>query len=266
MEDVGVAPGTPQGGGWSAATGPGPVHRVNTIPDRISHHRVPATRPGPIHRIETMSDPFDRRMTRTTCRRDTRDPPHERLAKGCSGEANPEKRDPVTQKPHRALDLIGSHPAVFARQGSVVATWRSYGGRRLGPYYRLVYREEGRQRTVYLGRAGELVDRVRAALAKLQRPIRERRRLARIGGQIRVSLRREKARLGMILRRWGLYLKGFELRGGRGRLERGLSVPPRRLPRAACPPASAQLTRWASIGSNRGRAWVRVRSTSGRSS
>ena len=167
------------------------------MPDPIAHRRVPLLRRSSVFAGRNVVHCFSE-----------------------TGEANPEKRDPVTQKPHRALELIGLRPAAFARQGSVVATWRSYGGRKLGPYYRLVYREEGRQRTVYLGRAGELVDRVRAALAKLQRPIRERRRLARIGGQVRVALRREKARLGMILRRWGLYLKGFELRGGRGRLER----------------------------------------------
>ncbi|MHB1038659.1 MAG: hypothetical protein ACYC0Y_28885, partial [Pirellulales bacterium] len=64
------------------------------------------------------------------------------------------------------FDTIRTHildrRAIFARQGFVVATWRTRGGARFGPYYQLAYREAGRQRAIYLGRSAELADQVRA--------------------------------------------------------------------------------------------------------
>ena len=129
---------------------------------------------------------------------------------------------PVTQndggeKPlhHKALRLLEAAPCRFARQGSVVATWRYYQARKLGPYYRLVYREEGRQRSVYLGRSGELVRQVRERLAQLQAYRNLRRVLRRSAEQTRASLRRVRADLDRRLRSWGLRLKGWEIRGWR---------------------------------------------------
>ena len=119
----------------------------------------------------------------------------------------------VDQNRHRALRLIASQPALFRRQGSVAASWREYRGRKLGPYYRLAYRHGGRQCSVYLGRAGKLVEQVRAALRRLQGPLSRLRTLARFRARIKASLRREKLRLDGHLRRFGLYLKGFETRG-----------------------------------------------------
>ena len=61
----------------------------------------------------------------------------------------------------RVRAAVMAEPRRFARQGSVVASWRVYAGRRLGPYLRLAYREGRRQRSIYLGRCAELVRRVR---------------------------------------------------------------------------------------------------------
>jgi len=121
----------------------------------------------------------------------------------------------VDQNLHPALELIASQPRLFQGQGSVVAGWRRYRGRRLGPYYRLVYRHRGRQCSVYLGRSGELAERVRAALKQLQAPLRRFREFARVRARIKASLRRERAWLDAELRKSGLYLKGFEPRGWR---------------------------------------------------
>jgi len=49
----------------------------------------------------------------------------------------------VDQHAHPALARIARLPEVFARQGSVVATWRGTGARRHGPYFQLAYREDG---------------------------------------------------------------------------------------------------------------------------
>jgi hypothetical protein len=103
---------------------------------------------------------------------------------------------------------------LFARQGAVVAGWRTYRNRRLGPYFRLAYREGGRQRSIYLGRCAELARRVAELLARLQHPLRDRRLFARLKAQVRASLRLAKAELEQALAPWGIRLEGFEFRGG----------------------------------------------------
>ncbi|MFH1923443.1 MAG: hypothetical protein ABIP48_26585 [Planctomycetota bacterium] len=126
-----------------------------------------------------------------------------------------ENRESVDQNSHRALGLIAARPEVFARQGSVVAIWRRYRGRKLGPYFRLAYREAGRQCSVYLGRAGRVVEAVRGALAELQRPLKRFREYRKARAQIKASLGPVKRELDRRLRRVGLYMKGFEVRGWR---------------------------------------------------
>lgn len=113
----------------------------------------------------------------------------------------------------RVKKTVLAAPSRFAAQGAVVAGWRERGGRRLGPYYRLAYREGGRQRSIYLGRYGELVRRVRALLVGLKRPLRERRRMRRLKAQVRAALGRCKARVAELLAPWGVRTKGFEFRG-----------------------------------------------------
>ena len=86
-----------------------------------------------------------------------------------------EKHDFVDQKLRGVLELIEQQPELFAKQGSVVETWRAYHGRKLGPYYRLAYRDGGRQRSIYLGASKERARRVQAALSALQHPAAESR-------------------------------------------------------------------------------------------
>jgi hypothetical protein len=121
---------------------------------------------------------------------------------------------------------------LFARQGAVVASWRYYRGRKLGPYFRLAYRQYGRQQFVYLGREGALVQRVRAVLAHLHAPRRAARALAHARHLAMASLRTAKVRLDSGLRGWGLRLKGLEIRGWRTSLLRGLQSFRPQVPRA----------------------------------
>ena len=126
-----------------------------------------------------------------------------------------EKTTIFHQQPHRALRLIAEQPALFLRQGSVEASFRRYGGRRLGPYFRLRYEEAGRCRRVYLGRDERLAAQVRQALAAIRcqaDPLRFHRLLRK---KIRLSMRLDKTALDARLRAFGLRLKGFELRGSR---------------------------------------------------
>jgi hypothetical protein len=132
---------------------------------------------------------------------------------------NTEKPDPGDQKTLARFNRVESHllqhPALFATQGSVAATYRTYRGRRLGPYFQLVYRQDGRKRSIYLGRSQELADRVRQLLDQLQTPHRQRRLSKRLTAQVRSSLRLWKDRLRNVLVLWGITLKGFEFRGVR---------------------------------------------------
>ena len=116
---------------------------------------------------------------------------------------------------HPALQLIAARPDLFSRQGYVAATHRHRNGKTFGPYYSLNYREDGRQRSIYLGRAGILVEQVRHALDTRQKSRAQYRLFTRLERQIRASLRLQKLRVRALLRPFGLRLKGYEVRGWR---------------------------------------------------
>jgi hypothetical protein len=126
-----------------------------------------------------------------------------------------EKPKPADQLPHPALALIAARPDLFSRQGYLTAVFRRRQGKTFGPYYLLNYREDGRLRSIYLGRPGELVERVRQALDARHRPITQYRLFDRLAKQIRASLRMEKVRVRALLCPLGLRLKGSEVRGWR---------------------------------------------------
>ena len=143
------------------------------------------------------------------------------------------------QLPHSALELIAARPDLFARQGYLTATFRRRNGKTFGPYYLLNYREDGRLRSVYLGRAGKLVEQVRQALDARHRPVTEYRLFERLAKQIRASLRIERIRVRALLCPFGLRLKGSEVRGWRFSPLRWLLPRRRRL----CPPLVGRVPR-----------------------
>jgi len=119
----------------------------------------------------------------------------------------------VDQKLAEATALLTRSPALFRRQGAVVATWRRVAGRAHGPYYSLRYRDQRRQRSHYLGRCELLAAAVRNRLARLQRPRRTALRFAKLRAAVQASLRRQKQALrAQLERELGLTLKGFEVR------------------------------------------------------
>jgi hypothetical protein len=126
-----------------------------------------------------------------------------------------ENPDFVGQKRAEVLGLLAARAPLLARQGSVQGSWRFYHGRRRGPYFRLVWREGGRQESLYLGADRALAEEVRRALAELQAPLREQRALDRLRTLARAALKRHKRDLDRELRRRGAYLKGYEIRGRR---------------------------------------------------
>ncbi len=115
--------------------------------------------------------------------------------------------------PRSPLDFIRANLHIFTRRGSVVASYRTKNGRRFGPYYRLAYVDNGRQRSRYLGRASRLVRRVRRLLARFQKPRNDRRQLARADRQRKTNLRRAKRHWQQTLLAYGLYARGWGVRG-----------------------------------------------------
>jgi hypothetical protein len=99
---------------------------------------------------------------------------------------------------------------VLAVGGFVRSYWKNYQGKRLGPYYRVVYWHDGRRRSLYLGSDPLLADHVVRLLENWQRDHREELYLRRLRAKIRASLRREKANLRKLLAPLGFRMKGFE--------------------------------------------------------
>jgi hypothetical protein len=113
------------------------------------------------------------------------------------------------------IGSLNEYAHVLARNGSIVATWRGRGDGRTGPYFRLAFRDKGKQRSLYLGSDPVAVEEIRRWLADLQ----ETRLRVRRERMIRKVLAQELARARMAwrqeLEKIGLFLKGHEIRGWR---------------------------------------------------
>lgn len=125
--------------------------------------------------------------------------------------------DPTTSGPTApdALSGLCLDPAdrdALARQGVVVAEYRSCHHRRWGPYFKLRWRRNGRQQVRYLGRDPARAELVRAALAVLRRPRRLARQLAALLHQARAGLARAKVVLAEPLAERGYRLHGYRAR------------------------------------------------------
>ncbi len=112
---------------------------------------------------------------------------------------------------------ILAHAAFFVANGSVEATWRTYRGRRLGPYFRVGCRQRSvqhalgtgaapRQTSIYLGHSPELAARVRELLDALQQHTRCKRRCEQLRRQVRRSLTRSEKELRRLLAERGAEL------------------------------------------------------------
>ena len=150
----------------------------------------------------------------------------------------------------RIRAVLESRRSLLAKQGTIVASWRTYQGRRLGPYYRLAYREAGRQCSIYLGCACDLVRRVQATLARFQQALRQSQIFSRMHSAARKALRQSKVRLRQQLAAIGIRLKGFEFRGVRAAFahrRRPFPPPspgPNSPPPTFIPPVPPSLRKW----------------------
>lgn len=74
-------------------------------------------------------------------------------------------------------------------QGFVAPEYRVRAGRRWGPCYKLRWRQEGRQRVLYLGIDERAVSEIRAALERWQRTARLHKEVEELFRQTRKSLK-----------------------------------------------------------------------------
>jgi len=126
-----------------------------------------------------------------------------------------ENRDFVDQKP-AVEGRLREHEADLSRQGAVVASWRCHRGRRLGPYFRLTWRDAGgRQRSLYLGADRSLAEEVQGWLQNLRSAREVQRHMDRMRRRLRRELARQRAIQRLELAKRGLTLKGAEVRGWR---------------------------------------------------
>ncbi|QEG36058.1 hypothetical protein [Bythopirellula goksoeyrii] len=104
---------------------------------------------------------------------------------------------------------------LWEKQGSLVASYRTTGGVKRGPYYAYRYRDKGRQRSHYLGSSREVVDLVQTELTKKSAADNQRRYLDGLKTQARKQVKESKKQMEEELAKIGLTMKGWEVHGWR---------------------------------------------------
>ena len=124
----------------------------------------------------------------------------------------------VDQKKREQLfRFLAEHGAWLAAQGSVQVSYRLYKGRKLGPFFRLSFRQAGQQRSMYIGRDRALAAAVETELKKLQGPRWCARQIDRCLADCRHNLKEARLEFRRRLETQGLRLQGGEIRGWRTR-------------------------------------------------
>jgi hypothetical protein len=113
------------------------------------------------------------------------------------------------------LDFIRNNANLFARVGSVVASYRTRGATRYGPYYRVAYRAPDDNAPSTSAAARNSPTTPAALLTQLQQPRDYRRMCQRANRQRRATLRRVIREWQQTIRAYGLDLRGCEIRGWR---------------------------------------------------
>ena len=68
------------------------------------------------------------------------------------------------------FEKVLARQELIARGGHLAASWKTYRGKRLGPYYRVEFRETRTRRKIYIGRDQRLAELAGALLEELKRP------------------------------------------------------------------------------------------------
>ena len=117
-----------------------------------------------------------------------------------------------TSDPFAGLNLSVKDYAALAEQGFVAPEFRTYAGKKLGPYFKLRWRSGGRQRVRYLGTDAARIARIKTVLAELQSPKQLIRELTQMMTEARAGLHDTKEILKPQCAAAGLMFHGFTLR------------------------------------------------------
>lgn len=126
-----------------------------------------------------------------------------------------EKQELVAQRRITVARFISEHANDLVWQGSIINSYRLRQGRRLGPYFKLVCRRDGRQRSVYLGNDAVFREEVSLQLERLQAPVLRGRALEALSQTVRAQARLAGRMLDRELAKHGLVRQGHEIRGWR---------------------------------------------------
>jgi hypothetical protein len=107
------------------------------------------------------------------------------------------------------LGLTDEDVLALANQGFLTAEYRDYCGTRLGPYFKLRWRSNGRQRVKYLGRDVNRAEVISNAIANLREGKRIQEQLAELVAEARQSLRRAKQAMDTTMANQDRYFHGF---------------------------------------------------------
>ncbi len=129
---------------------------------------------------------------------------------------NATKMNPVDQKRQVSLfDRLESIRDDLRAGGTVVSTWRTCHGQRLGPYFRVAYRVGGQQKSVFIGCDVELAEKVRSYLHNLQRQRNESANVNRMRRAAARQFAASREQFGVELAAVGLRLRGSQVIGWR---------------------------------------------------
>jgi hypothetical protein len=87
------------------------------------------------------------------------------------------------------LPQILAQKELIIRDGTVVASWKTYRGKRLGPYFRVAFRDNRRLRAIYIGRDELLAQLAKALIEELKHPLRQDRYLRQVRQLFRAAWR-----------------------------------------------------------------------------
>lgn len=120
-----------------------------------------------------------------------------------------------TQHPGKALESLGLEEEAMEalqHQGFVAEEFRDRAGRRWGPYYKLRWRQDGRQRVRYLGNDTRRVHEIRVALQHWQQVTRLTREVEELFRQSRKALKSLKDALSPQVSAAGKRWHGYQTR------------------------------------------------------
>lgn len=112
-----------------------------------------------------------------------------------------------------ALSLTAEELGALAQQGFVAAEHRG----QHGPFFKLRFRVQGRQRVKYLGKDAAVAEHVQREVLELQREHRLTKKMHRITIEARKILRQTKLDLQPVVAAAGLTFHGYDVRRTRAR-------------------------------------------------